>query len=75
MAATGESLANAEVVLTDSLGNSRRVRTSSFGFYRFTEIASGQLYVFEVRKKRCQFNPQIITINEEISELNFTAEP
>lgn len=72
---TGESLANAEVILTDSSGNSSKTRTSSFGFYRFEDVEAGQVYVLEVHKKRYRFIPQIITINEEISELNFIAEP
>ena len=45
----------------------------AFGYFRFDEIEVGQTYVFSVRHKFYQFTPQVLTVNEEISKLNFTA--
>ena len=44
------------------------------GYFRFEEVGAGQTYVFSVRHKEYQFTPQVLTVYEEISELNFTAE-
>ncbi len=73
LTADGRGLQNAIVTMTDSNGNSRTFRTGSFGYFRFDDIEIGQTYVFQVVSKRFTFAPQVITINEELTELNFTA--
>ena len=70
----GGGLTNATVVLTDASGNTRSARTSAFGYYRFDEIAAGQTCIVTVVSKRYQFTPQVITVTEDLSELNFTAQ-
>jgi len=69
----GSGLTNAIVILTDQDGNSRTARTTSFGYFRFNEVEVGQTYVINVSSKRWQFKPQVISVNEEITELNLTA--
>lgn len=69
----GASLRNAVIVLTDSAGVSRSVRTNAFGYFRFDEVEAGQTYVFEIRSKQFQFVTQILTITEEIADLEFVA--
>lgn len=69
----GRGLANSRVILTDSQGNSRSVSTGSFGYYRFNDVASGQIYVISVVSKRFTFAPQVISLSDEITELNFMA--
>ena len=64
-------LLNATVTLTDQNGNTRTARTTSFGYYRFDEVAAGQTYIVSVRSKRFQFAPQVISVTEDLSELNF----
>ena len=64
-------LRNAFVTLTDQNGNTRTVRSSSFGYYRFDEVEVGQTYIVSVRSKRYQFAPQVVSVSEELSELNF----
>lgn len=71
----GGGLTNAVVVMTDMNGNMRYARSSSFGYYRFEDVEVGQTYIFDVHSKRYQFAPQIVTVMEELTELNFTAEP
>lgn len=74
-ASDGRGIRNAIITLTDSNGASRRTQTGSFGYYRFTDVEVGQTYVLTVISKRFVFaNPtQIITVNEELSEINFNA--
>ncbi len=69
----GRGLTNASVTLTDTNGITRTARTSSFGYYHFTEIAAGQTYIIAVRSKRYEFAPQAFAFNEDVSNLNFFA--
>ena len=66
-------LTNAVVILTDLNGETRTARTSSFGNYRFEDVAVGQSYVITVSSRRYFFAPQIINVNGEIGNLNFNA--
>ncbi len=72
---SGQGIGKAQVLLTDSTGATRSVLTSSFGFYRFEDVEVGQTYILSVRHKSYVFAPQIISVNEEISDLVLTAEP
>jgi len=69
-------IGNARVTLTDSFGNSRIAVTTSFGYYNFAEVAAGETYVIGVAARRYVFSQptRIISVNENISALDFTAE-
>lgn len=69
-----QGLKNAQVVLTDQQGNQRTIVTGTFGNYRFDDVAAGETYVLQVVSKRYQFNSQVVTPFENVTELNFTAE-
>ncbi len=73
LTATGRGLSSAIVTLTDQNGAMRSVRSSSFGSFRFEEVEAGQTYIISVSSKRHQFTPQVITVNEDVTELNLTA--
>lgn len=70
----GRGLRNAVVYLTDAGGVTRTVRTSSFGYYRFDDIESGQTVIVSVISKRFSFTPQVVSIADNIEELNFVAD-
>lgn len=72
-AADGNSIRNAIVMLTDAHGTTRTARSTAFGYFRFDEIESGQTVTISIISKRFQFSPQVLTINEDITELNLTA--
>ena len=74
MTADGRGVSKARVVLTDANGAERLAITNPFGYYRFDEVQAGETYIFSVGHKRYQFSPQVLTVNEELAELNFTAE-
>ena len=67
-------LSNAVVYLTDSNGATRSARTNQFGYYRFNEVESGETYMLNVSSKRFTFVPQIVSVMDEINNLNFAAE-
>lgn len=69
----GRGISNASVTITDSSGTVRRVRTSSFGYYRFDDVEIGQTYTFNVLHRRYQFSPIVITINDELNGFNFAS--
>ncbi len=71
----GRPLAGANVFMYDNTGSIRTARTNPFGFYRFGEVAAGEMYVFEVRSKRYIFpNPvQVLNVTEDYDALDFFA--
>ena len=75
MTPEGRGLRNAVVELTDTNGQTRMTRTSTFGYYRFDEIEVGQTIVLSVRAKRYQFNSQVVSVSENLEDVNFTAIP
>jgi hypothetical protein len=68
-------IVNAIVQLTSQTGELRAVRTNSFGYYRFEDVSAGQSYTLNVFSKRFVFSPRVVIVNQEMSELNFIAEP
>ena len=73
LAPDGIGLRNARVVLTASSGEIRTAISSSFGYYQFTEVAVGETYIISVVSKRFFFVPQVISVGEEIQELDLVA--
>lgn len=67
----GRGLSNAIVYLTDASDGMRIARTGSFGYYRFDEVTAGQTIVMGVRAKNHQFQPRSISVNEDLTEVNF----
>lgn len=66
-------LTNALVRLTDSEENSRAVKTGKSGAFRFENVAAGETYILSVASKRYAFAPQIVTTNEDLTNVDFTA--
>lgn len=67
-------LARAVVTLTDGSGETRSVRTGSFGNFRFDGLTAGATYVVSVNHKRYTFTPRIVSTLDDLTELDFTAE-
>ena len=72
--ADGRALLRVNVLLTDSQGVTRTARTNSFGYYRFDGIPTGQTYTLNAQAKGYSFVPQIVSVSEDIAELNLTAQ-
>lgn len=73
--ASGRGIRNVVVVMTDASGAIRTATTTTFGYYRFTDVMPGGTYVFSIRAKRFTFNQptQVRSVAEEISDINFVA--
>lgn len=69
----GMSVGRARVIMTDQNGNLRTALTNNFGYYRFDEVEIGQTYVFNVVSKQYQFNPRVVTLDDELADLDFIA--
>lgn len=69
----GRGIADAQIQLTDEDGNLYYARANPFGFYRVNGLEVGKTYVVSIRHKRFEFAARAITVNEELTELNFVA--
>ncbi|MDQ4120700.1 MAG: carboxypeptidase regulatory-like domain-containing protein [Acidobacteriota bacterium] len=74
LSSRGRGVSRAMVYLTDPDGYARRASTNALGYFRFESTEVGQTYIFSVFSKNYQFAPQVITVNEEIIDLNLTAQ-
>ncbi len=70
-AAGGGGLRNAVVFLTDSSGLTRTTRTTTFGYYRFEGVEAGETIVIGVRSKLFQFEPRVVTLNDNLADADF----
>lgn len=73
--ANGNGIRNVIVTLFSPNGSVLTARTSSFGYFHFDEIASGETYVISVNSKRFTFDPssKILSVNEELTDVDFIA--
>ena len=64
-------LANATVTITDGAGVVRMTRTNPYGYFQFSNIEAGQTYLFNVAAKRYQFQTQVVSVNNDLTDLTF----
>jgi hypothetical protein len=70
----GLPIARASIRLTDSQGAARSALTNPFGYFKIPGVAAGETYIVEVSHKNFIFaTPQVVTVDDEISDLNFVA--
>ena len=71
----GRGLRNARVSMRDQNGNIRIATTGSFGYYHFDDVESGQTYIIGVASKRFHFTSRVIQVIDNLSDVDFVAEP
>jgi hypothetical protein len=72
---TGRGVSNSQVVLTNAAtGEVRYARSSSFGYFRFEDLPTGDLYILDVPSKRFLFNQTSFTLNGDLTDLVLTAQ-
>jgi hypothetical protein len=71
MSGKNRGVSNASLYLTDSSGEIRVARTNAFGYYQFTEVRAGETYIISVSHRSYQFTPQVITVSEELADVDF----
>lgn len=67
----GRGLRNAIVSITDSLGLKRTVTTSSFGYYTFDNVRTGETYEMSVNSRLYRFAPRNVTADDNLAGVDF----
>lgn len=74
----GRGLSRMSLILIDATtGESRTSTTNTFGYFRFTEVPTGEFYVLRVFSKSMSFEPSSysFTLNDNLSGVTFTGSP
>ena len=72
---SGNGLGKATITVTLMDGSIFSSLTSPFGYYRFDGLTAGQTVVVQVLSKRLAFSPQLITLADGVTGLDFPAPP
>nr|HMS43366.1 hypothetical protein [Pyrinomonadaceae bacterium] len=75
MTSDGRGLRDATITLTLPSGETLQTRASSFGYFNFEDIEAGQNVIVQVNSKNYQFAPQIVTLKDNVTNLEFTPVP
>lgn len=67
----GRVIANATISYNDAQGNVKTAVTNQFGYFEFGEVEAGQTYVFRTTAKGYSFAPQVISVNDDLTNLTF----
>ena len=73
LSSQGRGVGQARVIITSAAGIRQTATTNVFGFYRFDEVEVGETYIVNVLIKRFEFTPRVISVNDEITGLDFVA--
>ncbi len=67
----GAGLRNATVSLSGPDGVLRRITSSSFGYYQFDDVDTGQSYTISVASKRYRFAVKNLTVTDQLTDIDF----
>ena len=75
MTANGVGIRSVQVILTDSLGNTRRATTTSFGYYRFDDVPTGAVYTITVVSRKYSFDEptRVLNVSDALTDVDFSA--
>jgi len=74
--ADGRPVSRAFVLVFDANGNVvKQAFTNPFGYYRLNAVQAGETYSFKAVAKNRRFTTQNLTVNGELNDFNFIAEP
>ena len=71
LTSAGRGLRNAAVSITDSQGVVLTATTSSFGFFSFPNVATGETYTFRVTSRLYRFTAQTVQVNGNLTLPDF----
>lgn len=71
----GNGIRNTRITILFPSGETRTTLTSSFGFYSFSDVEVGAVYVITVSSRRFVFSQtvRVLYINEDRDDINFIA--
>ena len=72
---SGDGVPNAILYMHLQDGQLRMSRSSSFGYFQFEDVEVGQTVLVTVRARLYTYTPRVVTVAEEIADLNFAPEP
>jgi hypothetical protein len=77
LTADGAGIRNAMVTITSANGSTKMAISSTFGYYRFDDVTTGETYVISVSTKRFTFNrpSNIIAVLDNVVGVDFVANP
>jgi hypothetical protein len=75
LSATGSPLNSVRVTLADPAGTTRTTLSNTFGYYRFDDVEVGARYLVSAIARQFQFEPRVVTVADEITELDIVATP
>jgi len=67
----GRGLRNATVTLVDQNGIAHSTSTSSFGYYTFTEVESGQTYTIRIASRQYRFATRTVQVTDSLTDIDF----
>jgi hypothetical protein len=70
----GLGVPNASVTLTSRTGVTRTAISNPFGYYLFVDVTVGETYTMEVRSKRYEFAPRLVTVVDDLADVDFIAQ-
>ena len=73
--ADGKPVRRANLILNDGSGVTRTAMTNPFGYYRFKDVPTGAVCVIEAYSKQYTFAPRVLSVTEDMSDLDFVANP
>jgi hypothetical protein len=75
--ADGFGIANARLTLIPSNGSPRSAISSAFGYYQFTDVTVGEIYIVSISARRFTFaQPTVVrAVFDEVTDLDFVADP
>jgi hypothetical protein len=75
--ADGRGITSVRVSIVSPTGETRTVMTTTFGYFRFTDVEAGQTYILSVASKRFSFaeSSRLIQVADNIADCNFVASP
>ncbi len=73
LTASGRAIPNANVVIRSANGETRTVRTNSFGNYRFDDVLAGDGYIMTVNSKQYTFQSRVVNVIDNLVGFDFVA--
>jgi Putative Ig domain/Carboxypeptidase regulatory-like domain len=72
---SGRGLSNAFVnLINTTTGETRLAKTTTFGYFNFQQLETGDFYVISVKSKRYYFESRSFTLNDNIEDLVLTGQ-